>query len=85
MIDEKDAALLADAGFEDGCVSAALGWSRGYKEKVGPDAFALMSIAISLKRIADTLATLPTEPCNIYGETILPAFTRAISDGIAGR
>ncbi len=42
---------------------------------------AVMSIAISLKRIADAL----TEPANNYGETILPALARAISDGINGR
>jgi hypothetical protein len=49
------------------------------------DGMIRLSTAISLKRIADALATLSTEGCNHYGETFLPALTRAISDGIAGR
>lgn len=45
---------------------------------------ALESIAISLKRIADTMEKAGTESCNAYGETFLPALARAIRDGMRG-
>ena len=45
---------------------------------------ALASIAISLKRIADSLEAIQNQPCNDYGETALPALARAIRDGLRG-
>lgn len=43
----------------------------------------LTSIAISLKRIADVMEALNTQQVNEYGETILPAITRAIKNGLS--
>jgi len=78
---------MADAmdQLEPGVETAQADDGNGGYRFLNPGECIRLSQAISLKRIADTFATLSTEVCNDYGETILPAITRAISNGIAGR
>lgn len=42
-------------------------------------------IASALERIAEVLVGLNTSAVNEYGETVLPAITRAIKDGMSGQ
>lgn len=49
-----------------------------------PEAAAQFSIAMSLKRIADAMAKMTTEPCNEYGEPLHAAIANGISRGLQG-
>lgn len=59
--------------------------AAGFEPEINGDRFetfseaALCSLAISMKRIADALTTVP---CNEYGETLIQAIPASIARGL---